>query len=176
MSRLPGGIEGKPDVAEIRFDDVLKFRNGASGPDANHGAIGIELAVDGFDRLRCLRFLECDVDGRKNTARYRQKMRGEDQLRRGNSRMFEDFRGVAMREQVIRAKVLVNFDEVEVTTWFFACATGTGLAITNDRLVSCQQTGFRKRANGENDAGRIAARVGYELALAISSAKSSGRP
>ena len=58
-------------------------------------------------------------------------MRRENELRFGNAGVFQNFRGVAMREEVVGAEVLVDFDEVQVAARIFAGTGGAGLAIAD---------------------------------------------
>src|SRR5579863_5289994 len=72
---LAGLIQDEADIAEIGVGDMLKLGQGARGPDTNHWAAGVELAIKGFDRLRRVLGGEGHVDGRENAARERQEVR-----------------------------------------------------------------------------------------------------
>jgi hypothetical protein len=69
-----GLVQCETDVAKIGVCDVLQLRQCASGPNADHGAAGVELAVKGFDVRSRLRFLEGNVDGGKNAAGEREQV------------------------------------------------------------------------------------------------------
>src|ERR1700688_79005 len=132
---LSGFIQDKADVTEIGVGDVLQFEQSARRPDADHGTAGGKLAIESFDRLRRLLSGERDVNGGKDAAREWQQVRRENELRFGEAGMFENFRCVAMREEIIGFEIFVDFDELEVTAWIFACAAGARFAIANDVLV-----------------------------------------
>src|SRR5208283_2546522 len=104
-----------------------------------HRGVSEETTVDGLDGLGSFWRGQGDIDGRKNSAGDRKQMRGENQLRFGNARMFKNFRSVAVREQVIGAKVLVDFDEVQIATGLSACAACAGFAIADDRFCRREQ-------------------------------------
>src|SRR5580692_3570085 len=73
-------VQGKADVAEIGVRHVLQLGQRARGPDADHGASGIKLAIERFDRVGRLRLSEGDVNRRKDAARERQEMRRKNEL------------------------------------------------------------------------------------------------
>src|SRR6266851_3010173 len=158
-------VQGEADIAKVGVRDVLELRQLASGPDAHHRAPGVELAVGGFNGFGGMRGAERHVDGRKNSAGQRQKMRGENHAVFGQAGVLENFRGVAMREKVIGLEIFVDFNEMEVATGIFAGATGSGLAIAHNAAAGCDEASIGERPQGENDAGGIAAGVGEEAGL-----------
>src|ERR1700676_2662453 len=72
---LAGLIQSKPDVAEVSGGDVVQLGQSARGPDADHGAAGVKLAIEGFDGVGRLLGRERDVDRGENSARERQEVR-----------------------------------------------------------------------------------------------------
>jgi len=121
-----------------------------------------ELAEDGFDFSGGTRLTEGDVDGGKNSASEREEMSGEDDAIFGQAGVLENFGRVAMREEVIGLEIFVDLDEVEVATGIFACAAGAGLAVADDAGAAGDEAGFGEGAQGENDAGGVAAGIGDE--------------
>src|SRR5580658_923324 len=153
-------VQDKADVTKIGARDVLQFGQRARGPDADHGASGIKLAIEGFDGISRLLLSERDVNRRKDAARERQEVRRKNELRLAESCVLENFRRVAMREKIVSFEVFVDFDELHILTRIFACAAGTGFAITDDVLAVRYRTGVGKRAEGEDNAGGVAAGIG----------------
>ena len=70
-----GVVQSETDIAEIGVRDVLQFRQRAGGPDAHHGAAGVELAEDGFDFGGGTRFAQSYVDGGEDSASEGEEMR-----------------------------------------------------------------------------------------------------
>src|SRR5258707_1358457 len=68
-------IQHKADVAKICMRDVLQLRHRPRRPNAYHGPRGVKLAKESFDLSGSSRLTERDVDGGKNPARERQKVR-----------------------------------------------------------------------------------------------------
>ena len=108
-------VECESEVAKISVRDVLQFGQRAGGPQANHRAPGIELAVERFDVRGSLRFAEGNVNGGKNTACERQQVRGENNLRLAETSVFENFRRVTMVEETVSLEIFIHFDELQVT-------------------------------------------------------------
>src|SRR5580692_121324 len=78
---LAGFVQDEADVAEVGVRDVLQLGQRARGPDADHGAASIKLAIEAFDRFGRLRGGKRDVDGGENAASERQQMCRKDELR-----------------------------------------------------------------------------------------------
>src|SRR5580658_4074395 len=158
-------VQSKADVTEIGVRDVLQFRQRARGPNANHGASGIKLAIKGFNGVWRLLLCERDVNRGKNSTCERQQMSRKNELRFAEPGVFQDFRGMAMREKIVGFEVFVDFDELQISPWIFACATCSGLAIADDVLAVRDETSIGKRAEGEDDACCIAAGIGDQARL-----------
>src|SRR5277367_4670500 len=97
---LAGFVEHADDVAEIGVRHVLQLGQRARGPDTDHRASGVELAIEGFDRIRRLLGGESDVNSGKDAARERQQVGGKDELRFGETGVFENFGRVAVGEKI----------------------------------------------------------------------------
>src|SRR4029077_11933535 len=136
-----------------------QLREGASGPDAHHGAASVELAEDGFDRFGRVGGAKRHIDGGEYSAGERKQMGGKNEAIFGQAGVLENFRGMAMRKKIVSLEIFVDFDEVKVTTGIFAGAADTRLAITDYAAVS-DQTGFGEGAHGENDTGGVATGIG----------------
>src|SRR5713226_2397149 len=125
-------VQCKSDIAKIGVRNVLQFRQRAGCPDANHGAPGVELAVERLNFRGGLRLAECDVDGGKNAAGEGQQMRRENNLRLAQTGVFENLWRVTVSEKSVSLEIFIHFDEVEITARVFARAAGARLAIAND--------------------------------------------
>jgi len=86
-------------------------------------------------------------------------------LRLAQTRVFENFRRMAVREKVVRLEIFIHFDEVEIAARIFARAAGAGFAIANDAGARSKQDCLRKWAEGKNHAGRITAGVRNQTSL-----------
>ena len=139
---------------------MLQFRQRAGRPDAHDGPAGIEAAIGRFDVGARLRGAERNVNGGKNSASEREQVRGENHAVFRQAGVLENFRRVAMREQVVGLEVFVDFDELEVATGVFAGTAGAGFAIAHDAAVGGNQAGVRERAQRKNHAGGVAAGIG----------------
>src|SRR5262249_40573342 len=147
----------------VGVSDVLDFRKRAGFPDANHGASSVGFAIESFDGFESLWLTERDVNGREDSARDGEQVRGENQLRFGHASLFGDFGGVAMRKEIVGFEILVEFGEMEVAAHLFAGACRAGFAV-GDYLRACsKQACVNERTNGEDNAGGVAAWVGDEL-------------
>ena len=87
-------------------------------------------------------------------------MRGENQAILGQARVIEDFRRVAVREQVVRLEIFVDLDELQVPPGFLACPAGARLAIADHTATVSDPVGLGQRAKREDHTGRVAARIG----------------
>ena len=145
---LAGFIQSEADVAEIGVGDMLQLRQRTGGPDADHGAARVKLAIEGFDGLWRLLLRKRDVNGGKNAAGERQQVRGKNELRIAKTGVFKDLGRVAMRKKIVGFEIFVNFDEVQIAAGIFACAAGAGFAIADDVLVRSDETRLRRAGEG----------------------------
>src|SRR5579862_5843942 len=83
-------------------------------------------------------------------------MRGEDEAVLRQAGMFENFRGVAMREKIVSLEIFIDLDEVEVATRIFAGAAGAGFAIAYYGAGRGDETGIGEGTKGQDDAGSVA--------------------
>ena len=162
---LAGRVQGEADVAKVGVRDVLELGQRPCRPDADHRAPGVELAIEGFDGIGGMGRAKLDIDGGKDSAGQREEMRGENHAVFGQAGVLENFRSMTMGEQVVGLEIFVDFDEVEVATRIFAGATGSGLAIAHDAAGAGEEAGIGKRAEGEDDAGGVAAGIGEKTGL-----------
>ncbi len=86
-------------------------------------------------------------------------------MRLAETGVFQNFRGVAVREKAVGFEIFIYFDEVEIAARIFARAAGARLAIANDAGTRSKQACSRKRPQGKNHAGRITARVRNQTSL-----------
>ncbi len=89
-------------------------------------------------------------------------MSGKDHAIFRETGVIENFRGVAMREQVVGFEIFIDFNEMEVAAKFFTCARGTGFAITDHLAAFGDPVGFRERAERQDHAGGVATGIGDE--------------
>ena len=87
----------------------------------------------------CLRLLETYIDGRENAARNRQQMRRENDGRRIDPDLLQQFAGVAMREHAIRGEIVGRIHEMRLGGGRFARAAHAALRVGNDAVLAGRQ-------------------------------------
>ena len=142
-------IEREPDVAEIRVSHMLQFRQLPRRQDPNHRALshktcdtaprfhppcaGIVSHTYSVERMPRSTGSKCVV----NTKSFAPGPRCSANLRR-----------VAVREQVIRAKILVHFDEMSFALGLFARAAYARFAIADNSARRIDPARFDQAAAG----------------------------
>src|SRR6266705_3066335 len=127
-----GRIERETDVREIGVCYVLKLRESACLPDADHRPASVGFAEERFDAFSRLRFAQRHVDGGKNSARQRKQMRGEDHLRFRQAGMFCNLGRMAMRKKTVGLEIFIELGKLQIAPQLFARAGRAGFAITNN--------------------------------------------
>src|ERR1700719_5183489 len=89
-------------------------------------------------------------------------MRRENKSALCQPQMLSDFRRVPVREQAVRAKILVHLNEMRLALWLFSRAAYARFAITNDPARRIDPVGFDERPQSENHRRRVAAGIRNE--------------
>ncbi len=104
-------VQCESDVAKISVRDVLQFGQRASGPDANQGTPGVELAVERLDIRGGLRLVEGNVNGGENSTSQRQQVGRENNLRLAQTGMFENLRCVTVGEKPVGLEIFIHLNK-----------------------------------------------------------------
>src|SRR5919108_168991 len=75
--------------------------------------------------------------------------------------MLEDFRRMAVSEKAVGLEILIHFHKVEVAPRILTCSAGAGLAVANNRRIRGDPARISERPERQNNACRVAARIGY---------------
>src|SRR5438477_10745704 len=109
-----------------------------------------------------------NVDGRKNSPRNRQKVRGKDQFARVEIQLLANLSGMTVSKNRLCGQIIGDGNKVCARGRILACARDAGLRVRNDSTLPIHDASPQQRSESENYCSLVAAWIRYQHCIGYS--------
>ena len=89
----------------------------------------------------------------------------ENNLRLRQAGVFADFRGVAVRKEIVSLEIFIQLGKLQIASRFFARSGRAGFAIAHNARAGSDPACLGEWTNRQNHACGVAAGIGHQLGL-----------
>src|SRR5438128_1521187 len=143
-------IQAKTEIAIIGVQGKLNLRQLWRGKHPHPALAAVKIAEAGFHLTWSHLVIQMNVDGRKNSPRNRQKVRGKNQFAGLEIQLLENLAYMTMFKNRICGQIVGDRNKVGARTGFLACTRDAGLRVRNNAAFAIHDSSPQQRRESEN--------------------------